>query len=609
MTDNTNPIVTPEELAVETTQTEVQPVEPQVEETDAPESEKKTYASRQEIIDRLREIATLATDEAKNEVNHLKKLYYLLRQQETDAAVQSLLDSEDVEALEFKPEADTLEEELKSLIAAHREARAAVVEARQKELADNAAQKNAILDRMEALAEDAGDVNNHYQEFQELQKQFKAVGQVDQALVGDMWKRFSAVMEKFYDLLKINKELRDYDFKKNLEKKEALCLEAEQLGTAGDVIAAFRRLQDLHEEWRGIGPVAPAQREELWNRFKAASTIVNKRHQDHFEAIKAKETENEVAKVALCEKIEAIDMARLTTMKDWEDQTAYVLKLQEEWRSYGFASKKVNTKLFERFRKSCDDFFAAKAEYFRALKDTQSVNVQKKEKLCQLAEELMTSTEWRKTTDRFINLQREWKQVGPVPRKLSTALWTRFVTACDTFFAAKEKAVGGEKQIENENLQKKQEIIDRLNTLKENIDEVTPNQIHAIRAEWNAIGHVPFKEKDKIFDQYQKALDIFYQKIDMKGNKARMNAYAENVSKMATGEKAQNNLMREREKLMRAYERMTTELKTYENNIGFLSLSSKGGNSLIREIEKKKEALKADIRTVVEKIELIDKNL
>ena len=479
--------------------------------------------------------------------------------------------------------------------------------------AENLAKKTVLCEKVEEIAQRAVLSSNQWnafsKEIEDVQKEWKLIGFASKKDNQKIYDRFRAACDNFYGRKReFYTEYKD-NMNANLERKIALCEEAEQLGTAGDVIAAFRRLQDLHEEWRGIGPVAPAQREELWIRFKAASTVVNKRHQDHFDAIKTKETENEVAKIALCEKIEAIDMARLTTMKDWEDQTAFVLKLQEEWRSYGFASKKVNTKLFERFRKSCDDFFGAKAEYFRAFKDTQSVNVQKKEKLCQMAEELMTSTEWRKTTDRFINLQREWKQVGPVPRKLSTALWTRFVTACDTFFAAKEKAVGGEKQVENENLQKKQEIISRLNTLKENIDEVTPDQIHAIRAEWNAIGHVPFKEKDKIFEQYQKALDFFYQKIDMKGNKARMNAYAENVSKMASGEKAQNNLMREREKLMRAYERMTTELKTYENNIGFLSLSSKGGNSLIREIEKKKEALKADIRTVVEKIELIDKNL
>lgn len=572
--------------------------------------EKKTYENRQQVIDRLEEIVSLTTDEAKNEVNHLKKVYYMLRQQETDAALQKILESDDdVESMNYQSTPDDLEEHLKELLNKHKEVRAAVVEARQKELNDNAAKKIEILNQMESLCEDAEHVNAHYQTFQELQKQFKQVGMVDQAVVNDLWKRFSSTMEKFYDLLKINKELRDYDFKKNLEKKEALCIEAESLGTLGDVIAAFRRLQDLHEEWKGIGPVAPAIREDLWTRFKAASTIINKRHQTHFENIKAKEAENEAGKTAICEKIEALELANLTTMKQWEEQTSFVLKLQEEWRSFGYASKKVNNQLFERFRKSCDEFFAAKARYFHDLKDAQSNNVQKKEKLCQRAEELMSSTDWRKTTDQFINLQREWKQVGPVPRKLSTALWTRFVTACDAFFAAKEKAVGNEKQEEAENLKKKREIIARLVELKEKIDSVTPEDIRSIRAEWNAIGHVPFKEKDKVFEDYQKALDIFYEKLDMKGMKARMNAYAENVSKIASGDKSQGNLLRERERLVRVYERLKGELKTYENNLGFLTLSSKGSNSLMREIEKKKESLKTEIKTLVEKIELIDKNL
>jgi hypothetical protein len=538
-------------------------------------------------------------------------LYYKLRQQETDAALTAALeqDSEDLSALESKP--DEQEARLKELLEKYREQRAAAVESRAREMAENAERKKALLDAMEAIATDANDVNVHYNQFMELQKQFKEIHNVDSAVVGDLWKRYSAVTESFYDLLKINKELRDYDFKKNLEKKEEICAEAERLGTMGDVIAAFRRLQELHEEWKGVGPVSPTVREEIWSRFKAASTVVNKRHQDHFEQIKQKEAENEVGKKALCDKIEAIDYSGNASIKDWEAQTAQILEIQKEWRSLGFASRKVNTQLFERFRRSCDAFFAAKATFYKGVKDIQSENLAKKIKLCEKAEALKDSTEWRKTTDQFISLQREWKNIGAVPHKNSASIWKRFVTACDSFFEAKEKAVGSEKNEEKVNMEKKQSVIARLKELQATIESVEPATVRELMAEWNSIGHVPFKEKDKLYNAYQEALEVFFQKLDMKGARARMDNFAENLSKLASGSNAQSSLMRERERLMRAYERMTAELKTYENNLGFLNVTSKSGsaNPLMRELDKKKEALKADIKTIVEKIDLIDKQL
>lgn len=591
--------------AVETVET------PAEEEAEADAVERKPYATRQEVLARLEEIVAEGVDDAKGEVSYLKMLYYKLRQQETDAALTAALeqDSEDLSALESKP--DEQEARLKELLEKYREQRAAAVESRAREMAENAERKKALLDAMEAIATDANDVNVHYNQFMELQKQFKEIHNVDSAVVGDLWKRYSAVTESFYDLLKINKELRDYDFKKNLEKKEELCAEAERLGTMGDVIAAFRRLQELHEEWKGVGPVSPTVREEIWSRFKAASTVVNKRHQDHFEQIKQKEAENEVGKKALCDKIEAIDYSGNASIKDWEAQTAQILEIQKEWRSLGFASRKVNTQLFERFRRSCDAFFAAKATFYKGVKDIQSENLAKKIKLCEKAEALKDSTEWRKTTDQFISLQREWKNIGAVPHKNSASIWKRFVTACDSFFEAKEKAVGSEKNEEKVNMEKKQSVIARLKELQATIESVEPATVRELMAEWNSIGHVPFKEKDKLYNAYQEALEVFFQKLDMKGARARMDNFAENLSKLASGSNAQSSLMRERERLMRAYERMTAELKTYENNLGFLNVSSKSGsaNPLMRELDKKKEALKADIKTIVEKIDLIDKQL
>lgn len=571
--------------------------------------EKKTYATREEIIARLEEIVSESSDTVKSEVTYLKMLYYKMRQQETDAALQALLENEDADALSYESKPDELEDRLKELLNIHKEHRAAMVEARNKELAENCARKTAILDQMEALATDANDINVHYPVFMDLQKQFKEIGTVDSAVANDLWKRYAQVTENFYDLLKINKELRDYDFKKNQEKKEALCVEAERLGDAGDVLAAFRRLQELHEEWKGIGPVAPVVREEIWARFKAASTVVNKRHQEHFEQIKAKESENEAGKTALCEKIEAIDLTEISTVKGWEEKTAVVLGIQEEWRKLGFASRKVNNQLFERFRKSCDKFFEAKALFFKTMKEGQAANLEKKIRLCEKAEALKDSQEWRKTTDQFIALQKEWKTIGPVPRKQANAIWKRFLAACDAFFEAKEKAVGSERAEEKANLEKKQAIIARLKELKETVAEVEASQIREIMAEWNTVGHVPFKEKDKLFKEYQVILDFFFDKLDMKGTKARMSAFANNLSKLASGDKAESALLREREKLMRVYERLNADLKTYENNLGFLTLASKSGNSLLREVEKKKESLKAEIQTIVEKIELIDKNI
>ncbi len=573
--------------------------------------ERKQYATRHEVLQRLEEIVAAAADDAKGEVSYLKMLYYKLRQQETDAALTAALeqDSEDLSALESKP--DEMEGRLKELLEQYREQRAAALESRNREMAENADRKKALLDAMEAIATDANDVNVHYNQFMELQKQFKEIHNVDPAVVADLWKRYSAVTESFYDLLKINKELRDYDFKKNLEKKEELCQEAERLGTMGDVIAAFRRLQELHEEWKGVGPVSPTVREEIWTRFKTASTVVNKRHQDHFEQIKQKEAENEVGKKALCEKIEAIDFSQNASLKDWEAQTQQILDIQKEWRSLGFASRKVNTQLFERFRRSCDAFFAAKATFYKGVKDGQSENLAKKIKLCEKAEALKDSTEWRKTTDQFISLQREWKNIGAVPRKNSASLWKRFVTACDAFFEAKEKAVGSEKNEEKVNLEKKQSVIARLKELQSDIESVQPATVRELMAEWNSIGHVPFKEKDKVYNAYQEALEVFFQKLDMKGSRARMESFSENISKLASGNNPQSTLMRERERLMRVYERMTADLKNYENNLGFLNISSKSSsnNPIVREIEKKKDALKAEIKTIVDKIELIDKQL
>ena len=481
-----------------------------------------------------------------------------------------------------------------------KEARAAMVEARNKEMAENLAKKNEILEKMDAIASDADGIGQQYNQFQELQKQFKEIGAVDPQEVNVLWKQFNLIGEKFYDALKINKELRDYDFKKNLEKKEALCEEAEKLSEAGDILSAFRRLQDMHEEWKGLGPVAKEIREDIWNRFKTASTVINKRHQDHFEALKAAETANEEGKTALCEKLEAIQIATINTVKDWEDQTQIVLKIQEEWRKLGFASRKVNTLLFERFRNVCDSFFQTKAEFFKAIKEEQSENLAKKTSLCEKAEALKDSTDWRSTTDLLVKLQQEWKEIGPVNRKNSNAIWERFRSACDAFFTAKEQAIGGEKAIEKANLDKKREILEKLQQLKDNLSEATPEQVRNLMNEWKEVGHVPFKEKDKLHKAYQEKIDFFFENLEMKARQQVRNVRQKT-------DRVRNVVENDKQKLMRQYETLTRELKTYENNLGFLSFGNKGGkNPLLVQMEQKKESIKAQIAEIIEKINNLD---
>ena len=557
--------------------------------------EKKIYANRAEILERISEIAGIASESVKGEINYLKLLYYKLRQQETDAEMQAFIDGNgDPATYESKP--DELEPRLKDLLNIQKEARAAMVKARDEEYANNLALKREVLDKMETIAGNAEEVGQKYNEFQELQKQFKEIGAVDQQEVAGLWKRYTQLTEQFYDALKINKELRDYDFRKNLEAKLQICEEAEKLVQAPDVVDAFRKLQEMHDQWRIIGPVAPSVREEIWNRFKAASTEINKRHQVHFEQLKAQEHANEVGKTSICEKVEAIDLSQITTVKGWDDATKVILAFQDEWRKLGFASKRVNTQLFERFRQSCDNFFNQKAEFFKSVRGEQSDNLQRKIALCERAEALSTSTDWRKTTDQLISLQNEWKTIGPAPRKYSQQVWERFKSACDAFFKAKEEAVGGERATERANFERKQEIILALTNLKDDVENATVKGVRDLMNQWAEIGHVPFKEKDKLQAKYKELIDFFFDKLDMKGQRRRF----ENIKEHVASIKDSNTLQRK-------LERLINDLKTYENNLGFLNAKSKSGNGLVALMQSKMDELKAEIEEVKKRIDAGEK--
>ena len=457
---------------------------------------------------------------------------------------------------------------------------------------------------MKELADSPEDANKAYHEFKKLQAEWNEIKNIPADKANELWKSYQLQTEKFYDLLKLNNEFREYDFKKNLGIKIQLCEAAEKLATEEDVISAFHQLQKLHQEYRETGPVAKELRDEIWNRFKAASTAVNRRHQQHFEEIKEKEQRNLDEKIVICEIVETMEYDKMTTFQDWQDKTEEILALQAKWKTIGFAPQKMNTKIFERFRKACDDFFRRKAEHFKSIKGSMNENLEKKKQMCERAETLKDSQDWKNTAEILTKLQKEWKEVGPVPKKYSDPIWKRFVSACDYFFEQKSKAEAVNRSEEQVNLEKKKAIIEQLNTIdkEESPSDKSRDIIRELMKEWNNIGHVPFKEKDKIYKQYRTIVDSLFHKLNMSASKKKLNNFKSSLNKEA-------NLYREREKLVRAYENMKSEIKTYENNIGFLSSSSKKGNSLVIEMNRKMEKLKADLELIRQKIAVIDESI
>ena len=565
--------------------------------------------SRAEILERVRQIVDAPIDEVKDEIEALKQNYYKVKRAEVEAAYKVHIEAGNPEA-EFTPQHDELEEPLKELLAAFKERKAQYLKELEKQREENLARKNALLDELKAIIDTPDEVGKQYQRVQQIQQEFKSITDIPAQAVTELWKTYQNYTEQFYDLLKINKELRDYDFKKNLEQKEAICKAAEQLTEADDVVAAFRQLQALHNDWREIGPVAKELRDEIWNRFKDASTIINKRHQAFFESRKETETQNEAAKIALCEEIEQI-IATLNEVDNynlWEEKTQTILGMQERWKTIGFASRKNNTVLFERFRQSCDTFFATKAEYFKKAKENLNTNLERKRALCEKAEALKDSTDWKTTTDALVALQKEWKQVGPVAKKHSEIVWKRFNEACDYFFEQKKKALSSNREIENANLQAKLKVVEALKAIDETVtDEVARAAMKEAIAQWNAIGHVPFREKDKLYKEYQKALDALHTRFNANRNRNRMDNFSNSLQQLAEGNT--DRLYREREKLARSYEMKKNEIQTYENNKGFLSLSSSRAESLVQELDRKIKKLHEEMNLIVQKIEMIDAKL
>ena len=614
------PETTPENTAEEVVTNETTDAEVAAEETSEAEVKTDEVAAGEEavattgklskevILEKLTGLVGAAADATRNEVEALKQAYYKIHRSEVDELKKAFLTAGGEEKDFVAPEDET-ESKIKELLNVYKEKRAAILAEEERVKAANYALKLQLIDQLKALTESQEDFNKLYNDFKDIQQRWKEVKAVPQEHVSELWKNYQTYSEMFYDIIKINNQFRDYDFKKNLEMKTALCETVEKLQTEPDVISAFHQLQKLHQQWREIGPVAKELREDLWSRFKAASTIINKRHQEHFEGLKAKEQENLEAKTAICEQIENIDFPALKSFKDWEEKNKEVIALQDKWKTIGFAPKKSNVKIFERFRAACDVYFNRKSEFYKNIKDEMEKNLALKKALCEKAEALKDSTDWKSTTEKMIALQKEWKTIGSVARKHSDAVWKRFISACDYFFEQKNKNASSQKSVEQTNLAAKKALIEKINTIDEADHDEALAALKGYMTEWNTIGHVPFKEKDKIYKEYHEAVDKQFDRLKVDQNDRKMQTFRNSLSDMSNGERGKGKLYGEREKLMRMYERMKNELQTYENNIGFLSISSKGGGGLLKEMERKIDKLKDEMALIIKKIDAIDENL
>lgn len=575
------------------------------------ETARPTPLTREAILEQLGELAASdACDITSEEMGRIKQQFYTLKNDELRAQRDEFI-AEGGEADAWTPALDPMEDKFKELFNVVKEKKAELRRRQDEEREANLAEKRRIIAELTAMANDTDNVNRRFNEAKELQDKFLTIGEVPPTEASAVWKEYQDAREHFYDQLKVNKELRDYDFKKNLAEKQLICEQAEALNAEADVIVAFRRLQELHDKWREVGPVSKELREDIWTRFKDASAAVNKRYQAYFEERKARETAAEEAKTALCEKVEALDFSTLTTYAAWDGMTKEIMQAQADWKQIGFASRKVNNALFARFRAVCDRFFTLKGEFFRQMKDTQAENLAKKNALAEKAEALMESTDWRKTTDEMVAMQKEWKQIGAVPKKQSEIVWQRFMKACDTFFDRKKQNAGGVRSAEQANLAAKQEIIARLREMSapEAPDmerKAVADELRTLRDKWQDIGHVPFKLKDKIYDEYRQLLRDVEKRHDVRGNAARRAEFEAGVESMS-GDPGKLN--RERDRLVRALEARRNDLHTYENNLGFLSSKSKAGESMMREMERRMERLKEEIEGLSQKIKVIDSRM
>ena len=563
----------------------------------------KIYTSKQEVLDRVKELAHNDEAPAKDEIDHLKTAFYKLLFVEREAAQKAFIENGGTPET-YVMKADDSEEQFKAEMVLIKEKRAKIFQQQEEEKKENLQRKLQIIDKIKMMSTSPEEANKSFNDFKALQQEWKEIKAVPADKASELWRNYQLYVEQYYDLLNLNRELREYDFKKNLEQKTQLCEAAEKLADEPDAISAFHQLQELHQQYREIGPVAKELREQIWTRFKAASTVINKRHQQHFEEIRAKEEDNLARKTAFCEKVEAIAKEENKNAADWEAHTKQIIEAQTEWKTIGFAPQKMNVKIFERFRTSCDDFFVRKAEFFKNLKEKFAENTKKKREMVEQAQALMNSTDWKSTSEKLVKLQKDWKTVGVVPKKVGDQLWANFVEACNKFFEARNAATAGAKNEEQQNLSRKKEIIGKLKELLENAADNAQATVQQLTDEYNKIGHVPFKEKDKLFKEYHKVVDALYKQFNITASKQRLDNFKNNLKNMA--KQGEDMLDNERSRLMRRYEQLKSEITTYENNIGFLNASSKKGNSLVDEMNRRVGKLKDDLELIRQKIKAID---
>ena len=563
----------------------------------------KMYASKHEVLERVKELAHSDETPAKDEVDHLKTAFYKLLFAEREADQKTFIENGgDPEAYVMKT--DDSEEQFKAEMGLIKEKRAKAFQQQEEEKKANLQRKQQIIEKIKMMSTSPEEANKSYNDFKALQQEWKDIKAVPAEKANELWRNYQLYVEQYYDLLNLNRELREYDFKKNLEQKTLLCEAAEKLADEPDAVSAFHQLQELHQQYREIGPVAKELREQIWARFKAASTVINKRHQQHFEELRAKEEENLTRKTALCEKVEAIAKEENKNATDWENHTKQIIDIQTEWKTIGFAPQKMNVKIFDRFRAACDDFFGRKAEFFKTLKEKFAENTKKKKEMVEQAKALMDSTDWKATSDKLIKLQKEWKTIGMVPKKVGDQLWAEFVAACNKFFEARNAATAGTRNEEQQNLDRKKEIIAKLKELLDSTADNVQTTLQQLIDEYGKIGHVPFKEKDKLFKEYHKVVDALYKQLNISASKQRLDNFKSSIKSMA--KQGEDMLDNERGRLMRRYEQLKSEITTYENNLGFLNASSKKGNSLIDEMNRKVNKLKDDLELIRQKIKAID---
>lgn len=610
MNENLNPELPENNLPEEVTNQSVEEEAKEQSETSTETSvAKQVSLTKDEIIEKLKNLTAQTEIPSRAEVESLKQAFYKLRSAAIEEQKAEFIEAgNDAEA--FVPAPDPSEDVLKTFLSELKEKRASQAAAEENLKEENYNKKLQIIESIKNLTESSDDFNKLYKEFKDLQQGWNDVTSVPQSKEKELWKSYQIYTEKFYDLIKINNEFRDYDFKKNLELKNAICESVEKLIDDTDSVSAFHQLQNFHQQWREIGPVARELREEIWTRFKNASTAINKKYQTHFESLKGREEENLVEKTAICEALKNIDYSTLTSFKEWDEKSKEVIELQAKWKTIGFVPKKVNNQIFEEFRSLCDAFFEKKSEFFKGVRGEMDENLDKKRALTEQAKALKDSTDWKSTTDKLIAIQKEWKTIGPVPRKYSDAIWKEFVTACDYFFEQKKKNESSQKSEELDNLAAKKEIIEKIKNVDQSLDSSELiAKVRELADEWHKIGFVPFKEKDKIYKEFHQAVDAHYDRLKVDKTERRFESFKSNIKDISKQDNPKRALYRERDHLMHQYNKVKSDLQTYENNMNFLSISSKGASGLLKDVNNKIEKLKEEMELLVKKIEALDENL